>query len=501
MNSDHVGSPPVFAAKAEIQGLLKPNARYETKVTMTLNAQQITQQFGSSATAAANLSVSCQGILETRIQAVASPWYASLNGELQQAQALATEWRDRFASELQTDVLTCVIHCGQAFATQRNIITNLFNSTGGDFPSVKAQLIAALSGLQGSTRMIVGTTANYEAQLRDWGQRLRGVQTSMSQTVGQIQAQAGDLQAQITATNIAIASMTAEVIRDRQAIAEAQSRNTSGIVETIFGVLFAPFTGGLSLILAGIGVASIVEAQSKVNALESTIKSYQDRIVASQQALNQDQAQLVTLNGLLVSGSIALSDVDVSSRMLDQVRTSWDAFFQEMSGVVSKISSAQNASVWVLEKAWFIAACNEWDTIVTGTQGIIGAPITTNTVMCAYCDVPVVQSVAAASHLPVPGDMKLDAFFSGSNLQQAPNTSVLHWGTHTYWVADYMDNRMAMCMLCYDQNNRLVKQVSKSGARYMWRMVYDTQNQKIVCTGQSDLMLSFGLSELRVASA
>ena len=178
---------------------------------MTLNAQQITQQLSSNAAAAANLSVSCQGILDTRLQPVASPWYASLNQELQQAQALATEWRDRFAKELQTDVLTCVIHCGQAFATQRNIVTNLFDSTGGDFASVKTQLIAALASLQSSTRMIVGTTANYEVQLRDWGQRLRGVQTSMSQTVGQIQAQAGDLQAQITATNTAIAAMTAEV--------------------------------------------------------------------------------------------------------------------------------------------------------------------------------------------------------------------------------------------------------------------------------------------------
>jgi hypothetical protein len=61
-----------------------------------------------------------------------------------------------------------------------------------------------------------------------------------------------------------------------------------------------------------------------------------------------------------------------------------------------------------------------------------------------------------------------------------------------------MDNRMGMCMLCYDQNNRLVKQVSKNGARYMWRMVYDVANQRVACTGQSDLAVSFGLSELRV---
>ena len=465
---------------------------------MTLKAAQITQQLSSSATAAANLSVSCQGILEAHLQAVSSPWYANLNSQLQQAQALAGEWRTRFASELQTDVLTCVIHCGQAFGERRATITNLFNSSSVDFGSVRAQLVAELTGLQASTQMIVRTTANYEAQLRDWGQRLSTVQASMGRTVAQIQAQAGDLQAQIVATNLAIGALTTEVVRDRKAIAEAQSQNTSGIVETVFGVLFAPFTGGLSLVLAGIGVSSIVEAQSKVNALESTIKSYQDRIVAAQQTLTQDQAQLVTLNGLLVSGNIALSDLQVSSQMLDQLRTSWDVFFQEMSGIVAKISNAQNASAWVVEKAWFNAACNEWDVIVTGAQGIIGTSITTNTVMCAYCDVPVVQSVPVNGHPPIPGGMKMDAFFSGSNLNVAPNTSVLRWGTHTYWVADYVDNRLAMCVLAYDENNQLVKQIPKNGARYMWRMVYDPANQNVICTGQSDLALKFGLSELRV---
>jgi hypothetical protein len=369
---------------------------------MTLNALPITQQLASSNIAAANLSVSCQGILDTHLQAVASPWYADLSNQLQQAQALAGEWRTRFASELKTDVLTCVIHCGQAFAAKRAIITNLFIATSADFASVKAQLCDELTRLQGSTQMIVRTAAYYEAQLRDWGQRLSTVQAGLGRTVAQVQARAGDLQAQITATNIVMAAMTAEVIRDRQAIAEAQSQNTSGIVETVFGVLFAPFTGGLSLILAGIGVSSIVEAQSKVNALESTIKSYQQRIVASQQALNQEQAQLVTLNGLLVSGTVALNDVQVFGQMLDRVRTSWDGFFQEMNGIVSKISSAQSSSAWVVEKAWFNAACNEWDIIVTGTQGIIGTSITTDTVMCAYCDVPIVQSVPVASQPPIP---------------------------------------------------------------------------------------------------
>jgi hypothetical protein len=55
-----------------------------------------------------------------------------------------------------------------------------------------------------------------------------------------------------------------------------------------------------------------------------------------------------------------------------------------------------------------------------------------------------------------------------------------------------------MCVLAFDENNRLVKQVPQNGARYMWRMVYDPANQNVVCTGQSNLALKFGLSDLRV---
>jgi hypothetical protein len=168
-----------------------------------------------------------------------------------------------------------------------------------------------------------------------------------------------------------------------------------------------------------------------------------------------------------------------------------------MNGVVSKISNAENASAWIVEKAWFNTACNEWDIIVTGTQGIIGKSVTTDTVMCAYSDVPIVQSVLVANHPPIPERMKLGAF-SGSNLNSICNTSVLNCGTHTYWVADYVDNRTGMCVLAYDENNRLVKQVSKDGGGYMWRMTYDTANQNIVCTGQSGLAVKFCLSELRV---
>ena len=76
-----------------------------------------------------------------------------------------------------------------------------------------------------------------------------------------------------------------------------------------------------------------------------------------------------------------------AGQMLDQVRTSWEGFFQEMGGVIGKMSNARSASALVMEKAWFAAACGECDAIVTGTQIIIDITTPKKTMACVYCDV------------------------------------------------------------------------------------------------------------------
>lgn len=465
---------------------------------MSLSANNVNQQLSSSASATANLTLSCQGIVDTRIAQSSSPWYATLNSELQQAQKLAQQWLTQYATKLRSDVLTCVVHCGQGFSATRTNISQLFDQAAQNPSGAKAALQTALSTLKGQTQMISQVVSTYETGLKTWGQQLRQAHDQMATTVGQIQAQENDLQSQIKAINTNISTLQAQIINDRKAISQAESQRTTGIVETIFGVLFAPFTGGLSLILAGIGVSSIAEAQSKVAAMEATIRDYQSRIVSAQQNLTQDQTQLVTLSGLTFSAGIALSDIEVAEQMLDSVRIGWDAFFQDMDGIITKIANAQNANAIIVEKAWFTAACDEWDLIVTGTQGLIGTPLSTRSVNCGNCDVPVVRIVPTNSHPPVPSDMKVDPSPGPNDLQTSPNCPVLTWGDYTYWAVDYMDNRVGMCLLAYDTSNKIVKQVSKQGARYIWQMTLDQTNKTLTCYGQANQTITATLAELQI---
>jgi hypothetical protein len=331
--------------------------------------------------------------------------------------------------------------------------------------------------------------------LRGWAHALEGIRGKMAATIGDIQNQEANLKSQINSINSMIASLQSQIIADRNAIAEAKAEETKGIVETIFGIILAPFTGGLSLILAGIGVSSIVEAESKVAALEGTIRDYQSRIVTDHQNLTKDQVQVATLNGLTLSAGVALNDLDVAERMLDIVRTNWAAFFQEMEDVITKISSAQNPEVVILQKAWFNSACEEWDLIVTGTNGLIGTARSSRNVSC---DVPVIRIVPTESHPPMSSDLKVVSLVDPNDPRPVSTCPILTWKDYSYWVASYTNNRLAMCILIFDKSNTIIKQLDKPGARYLWKMTLDQEKKLLTCYGQSNNEVVATFEELQI---
>lgn len=466
--------------------------------TTSLSGVAALDQLTTSTSAMENLTAACQGILDTQMAPSPSPWFGALSAELAQAKALATEWQQEHAGRVRSDLLSCILHCGQSFQASRDAVNQLFGLAPQDLARAKEGLQAQFEQLEQQTRMISSGVSAYEAGLRDWGQRLEQVHGQLAATVHQVQSEEANLQAQIASLNSTIGAMQAEIIQDRQAIAHAKAERDRGIVKTIFGVLFAPFTGGLSLILAGIGVSSIVEAESKVSAMEQTIASYQSRIIADQQHLNQDQTQLVTLQGLTFSAGIALSDIEFGAQMLDQVRTSWDAFAQEMAGVTAKIVHAETAEAVVVEQAWWGAACREWDLVVAGLGDLLAEPVSSRSVPCTSCDVPVIKIVPVSSHPPLPAELKMTVLADPNQLQPSESAPVLSWGPYTYWVASYVDNRVAMDFLGFDAQGRLVKQVARTGARYPWKLVLVDGAKSLQCTGQAEQQVTVTLAELAV---
>jgi hypothetical protein len=68
----------------------------------------------------------------------------------------------------------------------------------------------------------------------------------------------------------------------------------------------------------------------------------------------------------------------------------------------------------------------------------------------------------------------------------------------TYWAVDHVDNRVAMSILGFDTSDRIVKQIEKQGARYIWQMTLDQTNETLTCFGQANNTITVSLAEIQM---
>ena len=328
---------------------------------MSLDAKQIDTQLTSSFHSEASISASCQGLLDTQIPKSSSQWYTTLVKELDTIQALAKEWEDDESRLLKQSVLPAISDCGQQFIQKRSTIENLLSTQESDISAQKEALVKAFNQLAQSVQKINTSVSSYEKSLKDWGKRLSKAHDQMNKTVAKVQSDAGHLVGDIQATNKAMAEMMEQIKKDKKIIAKAKSEKNN-VVKTIFGIILGA-TGGIGGILAGMGVSSIAEGEGKIQAMEKTIKKYQQQMQAYQHNMVEEERQLVSLKALTLPAQSVLQDVEATEQSLDDVRISWESFSQELEGISGKISKAKEASMLIVQKAWFSAACDEWEKI------------------------------------------------------------------------------------------------------------------------------------------
>lgn len=346
---------------------------------MSLSAKNADAQIDGAMSAVVLLNASCQAVIEAQIEGVGSSWYPQLDGELGAAEDLVLDWRQSGVLYFSSQVLQTIQQAGNAFtAGAPQIQTLLAALIKGPSDSVQAQLVSALQALQPPIQSIVSQSGDYLTKLKAFEVNMEIPHQNMQATIGAVQAEEQRLQAQITSINAQIASLNTQIQADRDAISKAESKRTSGIIETIFGVLLTPFTGGASLILAGIGVASIAEAQTLIASMQTQIIGYQQTIAGDQTELSTDDQVIVTLNGLTLSTGMVLGDMDRIAIALDSLRTGWTAFAGELLDTITKLQKSASASEAILAEAWYNAACDEWAVIVEHVGDLIGASTNTS---------------------------------------------------------------------------------------------------------------------------
>jgi predicted nucleic acid-binding Zn-ribbon protein len=332
---------------------------------MTFDASETEQQITHSMGAMLLLHASNQALIEVSITPSNSPWYKELNDELGAAENLVLEWRQNGFLYFQQEILQQVVSCGQSFVGQQTRIDGLFAKLEANFSdAAKQAIVDAMTALEAPVNSMISQIGANLAKLKTFEEGMQGPYSRMNTTVARIQAEAVKIQSEINTINAKIESLKQQIIADRTAIAKAKKARDRGILETIFGILLAPFTGGVSLILAGIGVGTIAEAEEKVHQLESTIASYQASIANDQQDLSSDEKQIATLKGLTMSVEIALNDMAEIEAALDSLRTTWNFLLGSVQDAVKDVQRSDTAKDAIVSQVWFDAACTTWQDVI-----------------------------------------------------------------------------------------------------------------------------------------
>jgi hypothetical protein len=97
---------------------------------------------------------------------------------------------------------------------------------------------------------------------------------------------------------------------------------------------------------------------------------------------------------------------------------------------------------------------------------------------------------------PVPAGMKVTAITDPNTTQSAPTCPALAVGGFTLWPMSYYDNRVSFGMVMYDPRWKVVNQVEKTGARYIYKITLDSAGGSVTFWGQANQKVTMSLSEI-----
>jgi hypothetical protein len=99
---------------------------------------------------------------------------------------------------------------------------------------------------------------------------------------------------------------------------------------------------------------------------------------------------------------------------------------------------------------------------------------------------------------PIPDGMKVTALAGPNTLQPAASCPVLAVGGFTLWPMSYIDNRVGFGMVMYDPKWKIVNQVEKPGARYIYKITKSGSggSGSVTFSGQADQSVTMSLDEI-----
>jgi hypothetical protein len=109
---------------------------------------------------------------------------------------------------------------------------------------------------------------------------------------------------------------------------------------------------------------------------------------------------------------------------------------------------------------------------------------------------PQIATVPANSNPPVPAGLKVTCTPNPNTGAPSPTCPVIQYGGVTTWAYSFIDNRVSYGIVSYDANGQVLKNVTRDGARYVYKMTVDPGAKTVSVWGQSDAKVDIAWSDL-----
>ncbi len=98
---------------------------------------------------------------------------------------------------------------------------------------------------------------------------------------------------------------------------------------------------------------------------------------------------------------------------------------------------------------------------------------------------------------PIPAGLKVSCTSVPDDGYQASKTCpVIYYGANKTWIYSFIDNRVSFALVTYDGNGKVVQNITRDGARYVFDATSDDKGQLITIIGQAKQFVTINWTDL-----
>ncbi len=110
--------------------------------------------------------------------------------------------------------------------------------------------------------------------------------------------------------------------------------------------------------------------------------------------------------------------------------------------------------------------------------------------------VATVQYVPATDSPPVPAGLKVTCLKVPGSGAEATTCPIVKYQDVTTWAYSYIDNRVSLALVSYDRSNKVIANVEKPGARYIFTAESSDHTKTVIFFGQESQFVTATWAEL-----